>query len=791
MIRSVTSALISSIYLLQCFLIIQETSADLRARANNINSTVVLETDVRVDYKTMNVCEKTATKCSFEFEISKKMTMYDDVSGTRLYAKDGKLVDLNGDVFTGDASKVMTTDGYMKLLTVANGQFPGPSVEVWSGQTVEIKVINAIATEVVTIHWHGLHQRETPWMDGVGRLTQCSIVPGDSFTYTFIASPSGTMWYHSHVGAQRVDGLYGNFIIRDNDNDPALEHTLMINNYNHQNNGDEQWKLTNGIAYPDLTTGSFAGYGMGGVSGNGAGGNGAAPDGFKQGGGSQASDGSGYSPMTYHSTLINGKGRFFEVPVGPNATEGSYNGAPLSVFPVDQGKTYRFRLINGGSLYPYQFSIESHTLTVVASDGAELQPVEVESVIVSPGERYDVTVRLDESIANYWIRAMSMVADGSMPGEHRDGLAILHYVGAPTDADPTTEPEDDRLHCTEMSPCKVAACPFPKFAPSFNSVCLNLGTDLKRRFVSSDGPPAPKYPENGDNFKQYFLNFHLVSGASVNGRRFGLLPPFNVLGIDTEQDEFLRTCSAQDDPNCGDDKVCRCPLSIFPQPNEVMELVIMNIGDGAKQNHPIHIHGHYWHVLKVGQLEFDDEGKPIDPRAGNPDMKCNGGNTANGFPYCNNVEYSNSNWKGDNIPGLDLENAPLKDTINIPQGGYFITRIVADNPGLWFMHCHIEVHVESGMAMVIAEPQELKNLDYPPELQKCGITSTIIDVTPKFCDFFTNKNDCKKKSSKNCKWNSGKCKAVDCSKYNKKKDNCKQAVISCKYDSNKSKCKPV
>lgn len=29
------------------------------------------------------------------------------------------------------------------------------------------------------------------------------------------ASPKGSFWYHSHMGAQRTDGLYGAFIIKE------------------------------------------------------------------------------------------------------------------------------------------------------------------------------------------------------------------------------------------------------------------------------------------------------------------------------------------------------------------------------------------------------------------------------------------------------------------------------------------------------------------------------------------------------------------------------------------------
>ena len=56
-------------------------------------------------------------------------------------------------------------------------------------------------------------------MDGVGKLTQCSIQPSTSFTYIFNASQYGTHWYHSHNGFQRSDGLYGALIIKQQESD--------------------------------------------------------------------------------------------------------------------------------------------------------------------------------------------------------------------------------------------------------------------------------------------------------------------------------------------------------------------------------------------------------------------------------------------------------------------------------------------------------------------------------------------------------------------------------------------
>jgi FtsP/CotA-like multicopper oxidase with cupredoxin domain len=52
-------------------------------------------------------------------------------------------------------------------------------------------------------------------MDGVVGVTQCGILPGESFVYNFTISSdqSGTFWYHAHSAAQRADGLYGGLVI--------------------------------------------------------------------------------------------------------------------------------------------------------------------------------------------------------------------------------------------------------------------------------------------------------------------------------------------------------------------------------------------------------------------------------------------------------------------------------------------------------------------------------------------------------------------------------------------------
>ena len=96
-----------------------------------------------------------------------------------------------------------------------NGLIPGPTLVVTHNQTVIIDVKNMLINKKVSIHWHGQFQNNTPWMDGVDHISQCPIPTCASFRYIFKAQPSGTMWYHSHTGTQRTEGLFGALVVQE------------------------------------------------------------------------------------------------------------------------------------------------------------------------------------------------------------------------------------------------------------------------------------------------------------------------------------------------------------------------------------------------------------------------------------------------------------------------------------------------------------------------------------------------------------------------------------------------
>lgn len=119
-------------------------------------------------------------------------------------------------------------------------------------------------------------------------------------------------------------------------------------------------------------------------------------------------------------------------------------------------------------------------------------------------------------------------------------------------------------------------------------------------------------------------------------------------------------------------------------------MVWTNHGKGAIRHHPIHLHGHAFHVLKIGYGKYNKTTGLLLHE--NKDIDC--GQTPKN--YCNHPKWKNSSWHGDNVPGIRTKDAPQKDTLMVPAGAYAVVRFKSDNPGKWFLHCHIEFHSMQG-----------------------------------------------------------------------------------------------
>ncbi|XP_033745716.1 laccase-3-like [Pecten maximus] len=590
-------------------------------------------------------CDKEATVCRTSLVIDRRITMTQKVH-RKNHLHQHKLhrhyVDNPENAAEIPQDGIITGDGYEpgRLVVVANDSMPGPPIIVYVGQRLIIDVINHLPSDTVTIHWHGLSQHGTPWMDGVPFITQCPILSGQSFTYNFIAEPKGTYWYHAHTGSMRSNGLNGAFVIRE-PHETIPEHIMVVQGFNHNRSSDLDFKK--------MEMGHFAKHHPMPTA--------------------ESVDGGVLSHFPLTSALINGKGRFY-----PNLTSEEHNQAPLTLYDAQFGNKYRFRVVNVGAMYPFRISIDNHDLTLTASDGFDFKPVVAESFIINPGERYDFFIVAEQPVANYWIRAETI--EHPIPHKAR---ANLRYSGA-ADEDPTTS----RKMCTSTNRCLVVNCPFSYFPAGSFTDCMRF--DQLRSLLDND--PAP-VPTGDQSLVEHFLNFAFPGKdyfpSSINGRQFRF-PKVCAL---TQPYEIDTSC---DDQDCGSDKLCQCSHSLNLNHNDVVQLVILNMGVGTGWSHPVHLHGYTFYVLKMGYATYNETTARFISQ--NPDINCRGN-------FCNDATWSDPSWLADDVPGLELSNPPRKDTLIIPSGGYAVIRIKADNPGIWLLHCHIELHANNGMMMFI------------------------------------------------------------------------------------------
>ncbi|KAL2883726.1 hypothetical protein SGCOL_000873 [Colletotrichum sp. CLE4] len=321
-------------------------------------------------------------------------------------------------------------DGFEKSMILVNGQSPGPLIEANTGDTIRVTVHNQMLKESTTIHWHGIDQRKSVWMDGVFGVSQCAIPAGESFTYEFnVTDQRGTFWWHAHVSVQVTDGLFGPLVIHDPDEKiPPVDDDkiVMVGDLFHEYGGtlltqylsaNPPWapKKPGREPPPDnvIINGKNT-FNCSSIEGHDAN---KANLGEDHSGHNMENMGSHKTPRDAHP---------------PKCTWGS-----LFNTRVKSGSTARLRLINHGTSTPIFVTIDDHPLQIVEIDGVEVAPIATSRVYMNPGQRYSVLVHANQTAGNYLIRADAAVRcfhmshknhkAGMMHGSPFGATAILSY----------------------------------------------------------------------------------------------------------------------------------------------------------------------------------------------------------------------------------------------------------------------------------------------------------------------------------------------------------------------------
>ena len=589
-----------------------------------------------------------------------------------------------------------TVDGKsMRSFIAINGRAPGPTLILNKDQYLVVNVINKL-NEKTSIHWHGMHQKNTHWMDGVEHVTQCGIPSNGSFTYIFQAMQTGTHWYHSHSKTQRTIGLFGALIVREQKEDtsrlgydfedmPGL-HTLTFLDWQ-----DEKVSEMDETEMGETIIRSL--------------------------------DEAEVSDHPYCSGLINGKGR---------RENDNYSETLLSIFTVSSDNTYRFRLIGAQDIFAYRVSVDEHKLMVIATDGAFVEKQKVDYIIIHSGERYDFLLKTKTSSEignskpeNFMIRAETLEK------ESHSVEAILHY-------DINSVPNSTRYKsindsstpvsscCNSTYNCTVLNCPFREYPPSYKLTCIHIH-NLTLKFpdlIPDDNLPALQVRQDDKLFFNFGFEGPKEMLNSMNARNMKLPTyPFSLSVGDTEKSEVIEKEKCQgiknDSNTCNDGADdCKCVHVRDTKKDRSIQMILSNVLPGETDTtdelnkhsfaHPVHLHGHYMHVVAIKFGDYKD-GKLIRT---NKEINCGGTNKCNNPKLIIAYEHGKTDEK-------IIHYAPLKDTLLIPAGGYAVVYFKANNPGYWFIHCHIEPHVLGGMSAVIAE--DIDNTKCPPmEMLKCG-----------------------------------------------------------------------
>ena len=257
---------------------------------------------------------------------------------------------------TVTASAIRTVVGGREVSTWTFGNRPGTGgIRAKVGDLIEATFINKLPS-ANTIHWHGIALRNN--MDGVAGLTQPAVNTGQTFTYRFTAPDAGTYWFHPHMGLELDKGLYAPLIIEDPNEpiDADIDVTFMLDDWL-DGYGRTQEQVLAGLK----KGGGHSGHSMNANSGMGA---------------MMGGSGSGLNgDVTYPLHVINGR--------GPGERD---------TVQAKAGQRVRLRLINAGSDTAYRFAVAEHRLTVTHADGFPIKPVEVDTLLLGMGERYDVIV---------------------------------------------------------------------------------------------------------------------------------------------------------------------------------------------------------------------------------------------------------------------------------------------------------------------------------------------------------------------------------------------------------------
>lgn len=562
--------------------------------------------------------------------------------------------------------------GKEKRAIAVNGQIPMPTLTFTEGDIAEIVVHNQLK-ENTSLHWHGIFLPNKE--DGVPFLTQNPIKPGETYTYRFPVIQNGTHWYHSHSGMQEQIGMYGSLIMKKREDDKRFRKGIddlptvpvILSEWTNLNPDNIHRMLHNANDWAGIkknATQSYAeaikeGYFKTKIANE-----------WKR---MMAMD---VSDVYYDKILMNGK----------NTTDlKTIDGKTLKA-----GDKVRLRISNGGASSYFWLRYAGGKITVVANDGNDVEPIEVDRLIIAVSETYDVVVTIPEDGVAY--EFLATTEDRTQSASYYVGSGVKQLI-SPL---PRLKYFEGMKMMNGMMKMNGDLNDMG-MKMSLNQMDMNVVMYPEITGVAKKKGQQKEKPK--EDHSKHTMNMDMDSGPNrYNANALGNITTLNYAMLQSPYDttlpkdapvkelKFTLTGNMNRYVWSMDNKVLSEADKIPVKKGEILRITIYN---NSMMRHPMHLHGFDFRVI---------------------------------------------NGKG--------ERSPLKNVLDVMPMETDTIEFLANEEGDWFFHCHILYHMMSGMDRVFAVG-DYKN-PLLADKEKSYMALQMESNMPHFMaqnDFATNGND--------------------------------------------------
>jgi CopA family copper-resistance protein len=461
------------------------------------------------------------------------------------------------DLYVADTT-VNYNDEFAPAISI-NRHIPGPTLTFIEGDTAEIYVHNMMDVET-SIHWHGIILPNE--QDGVPYLTTAPIYPHSTHLYRFPIVQHGTYWYHAHTGLQEQSGLYGALVLKKQHEESLPEYTVLFSDWTSENPMEvlrslkmaNDWYAIRKHSTQNWGEALFSGYGI---------------EKIKQ---------------EWH--------RMLPMDVSDVAYDALLaNGSIEQQLPqFKAGSKIKLRIINGSSSTYFWLQYAGGTLSVVAADGEDVEPVEVDRMIIGIAETYDVVITIPENMSyefkataedrtkstSLWLGdGMKMPAPTLPPLNYFEGMKMMNGM---MNFDGSMNPMGMQMSNQVMDMNTVM---YPEISGAMTEQTVSGDSSMNHSMKEMDMSSASELVT---------LNYGMLRATSKT-----TLPeaPMQVFHFDLTGNMNRYQWSINDKAISDTDK-------ILIHKGENIRIILNN---QSMMRHPMHIHGHYFRVLN-GQGEY-------------------------------------------------------------------------------------------------------------------------------------------------------------------------------------------